>query len=133
MICAFFKQRHLTERLTKRRKDNACRLCCRQPSLSFCVSVWCWLRHHGNRLSGGCGEDALHELPARSVPQRHQLFLDHADQRGAHRLLQGVSEPKQICTFEVQWLCLLPKLMNVSETMVMCRRLSSTFHSIVPP
>lgn len=63
----------------------------RQPALPLCLCIWRRLRHHGDRLARGRGQDQVHELTAGPVQECYQLCLDHVDQRGAHSVLQRVS------------------------------------------
>lgn len=72
---------------------------CRQPALPLCLCIRRRLRHHGDRLASGRGQDQVHELTAGPVQERHQLCLDHVDQRGANRVLQRVSSASLALTW----------------------------------
>ncbi|CAF96190.1 unnamed protein product [Tetraodon nigroviridis] len=78
----------------------------RQSSVPLCVCVRRRLRHHGDRLPRGRGQDQVHELTAGPVQERHQLCLDDDDKRGANSVLQricaliseaGVVEHRHVC------------------------------------
>lgn len=77
----------------------------RQPALPLCLCVRRGLRHHGDRLSRGRGQDQVHELTAGPVQECYQLCLDNVDQRRAHRVLQRVSAASLIAQtwFHLVW------------------------------
>lgn len=59
----------------------------RQPALPLHRRLRRRLLHNGGGVSGGCGQDTIHELSIWSVQQRHQLCSHHAEARRSLCLL----------------------------------------------